>query len=351
LFFTANVNLILSPRVVMIMSIDQRGMTVPVYRIEYDVDWPPGHVASYLIGCDEPVLIDAGMPGSDSEDRLRESLASHGYELADIEHLVLTHPHIDHIGQVTTIVELADPMVYAPVGVRERFTRDLASLDGTVRENATAAGFVDERLEAVVERAVESLRRNRKCLPSETVDTWVDDSQTVSIGETPVDAIHTPGHQADHCCFLVEMNGENVLISGDMAIEPFRPVVLHTGLDDGVEDAIDAFYMALDRLASIETNFDINIDRVYPGHGPIHSDFDRVIERDRKNIDRMLERTVESLQKQDGPKTAAEVAASRAGDRDPLYVASEVVAALAYLKSEGRIETTVTDGVTRYYAR
>jgi glyoxylase-like metal-dependent hydrolase (beta-lactamase superfamily II) len=335
----------------MIMSIDQRGTTVSVYRIEYDVDWPPGHVTSYLIGCDEPVLIDAGMPGLDSEDCLRESLAPHGYELTDIEHLVLTHPHIDHIGQVTTIVESADPMVYAPVGVRERFTRDLASLAETVRENATAAGFVDERLEAVVERAVESLRRNRECLPSDTVDTWVNDGQTVSIGGTPVNVIHTPGHQADHCCFLVEMGRENVLVSGDMAIEPFRPVVLHTGLDDGVEDAIDAFYTALDRLASIETDFGINIDRVYPGHGPVHTDFDHVIERDRKNIDRMLERTVESLQKQDDPKTAAEVAASRAGDRDTLYVASEVVAALAHLESEGRIETTVSDGVIQYHSR
>lgn len=320
---------------------------VPVYRIEYDVDWPPGHVASYLIACDEPVLIDAGMPGSESEDKLCETLATYGYELADIEHLVLTHPHIDHIGQVMTLIDTADPIVYAPSGVRERFARDLASLEGTVRENATAAGFEGEQLEAAVDRAVESLRRNRVHLPSETVDRWVDDGETITISETPVDVIHTPGHQADHCCFLFEMDGENVLVAGDMAIEPFRSVVLHTGLDNGVEDAIDAFYTALDRLASLETD----VDRVYPGHGPVHTDFDRVIERDRENIDRMLDRTIEGLQDQDDPKTAAEIAAHRSGDRDAMYVASEVVAALAYLGSTGRIETTVSDGVTRYYSR
>jgi glyoxylase-like metal-dependent hydrolase (beta-lactamase superfamily II) len=320
---------------------------VPVYRIEYTVDWPPGHVASYFIACDEPVLIDAGMPGSDSEDTLRETLATHGYELADIEHLVLTHPHIDHIGQVTTLIEAADPMVYAPSGVRTRFARDPDSLAETVRENATAAGFVDEQLEAAVDRAVESLQRNRTHFPGETVDTWVDDGETITISGTPVDVIHTPGHQADHCCFLIDMGNENVLISGDMAIEPFRPVVLHTGLDDGVENAIDAFYTALDRLASLDTT----VDRVYPGHGPVHTDFDRVIERDRENIDRMLERTVKELQKQDDPKTAAEIATARAGDRDTMYVASEVVAALSHLAFEGKTETTVSDGVTRYYTR
>lgn len=327
------------------MGVDHK-TAVSVYRIEYDVDWPPGHVASYLIACDEPVLIDAGMPGSDSEDLLRETLATQGYELADIEHLVLTHPHIDHIGQVMTLIEAADPMVYAPSGIRERFARDLSSLEGTVRENATAAGFEGERLKAAIDRAVESLRRNRTHLPSETVDRWVDDGETISINGTPVGVIHTPGHQADHCCFLVEMAGENVLVSGDMAIEPFRPVVLNTGLDSGVENAIDAFYTALDRLASIETD----IDRVYPGHGPVHTDFDRVIERDRESLDRMLERTAQTLQKHD-PKTAAEIATERTGDRDAMYVASEVVAALAHLESTGRIETTVSDGVTQYYSR
>lgn len=326
------------------MDVDQREMTVPVHRIESDVDWPPGHVASYLIACDEPVLIDAGMPGSDSEDSLRDAFATRGHELTDIEHLVLTHPHIDHIGQVKTVVEAADPTVYAPVGVRKRFTRDLASLGATVRENAIAAGFEDEELEAVVERAVESLRRNREFLPSETVDKWVTGGETIEIGGTTVDVIHTPGHQADHCCFLLE-KGESVLISGDMAIEPFRSVALHTGLDRGVEDAISAFYTALDRLASLD------IDRVYPGHGPVHTDFERAIERDRENLDRMLDRTVKSLQGEDDPKTAAEVAAARAGDRDTMYVSAEVVAALLHLESEERIQSTVTDGVTRYYSR
>lgn len=326
---------------------------VPIHRIEFGVDWPPGHVAGYLVDCDEPVLIDAGMPGSDSEGLLRETLSEHGYELGDIEHLVLTHPHIDHIGQVTTIVERASPTVYAPSGVRERFDRDLAVLEETVRENATAAGFVDERLEQLVDRAVESLRRNRAFLPTETVDVWVDGGETVAIGDTLVDVLHTPGHQADHCCYLVDLNDERVLVSGDMAIEPFRPVVLHAGLDTGVENAIDGFYTALDRLGSLD------VDRVYPGHGPVHTDFEQTIERDRNNLDQMLDRTVETVRDEsehdrnhsNTPKTAAEVATERAGSRDTTYIAAEVVASLSHLRNVERIEAVETDGVLRYQSR
>lgn len=323
---------------------------VPIHRIEFGVDWPPGHVAGYLVDCDEPVLIDAGMPGSDSKELLCETLGEHGYAIDDIEHLVLTHPHIDHIGQVTTIVEKAAPTVYAPSGVRKRFDRDLAALEETVRENATAAGFADERREQFVDRAVESLRRNRELLPTATIDVWVDGGETITVGDTAVDVFHTPGHQADHCCYLVELNGERVLVSGDMAIEPFRPVVLHAGLDRGVENAIDGFYTALDRLDSLA------VDRIYPGHGPVHTDFEQVIERDRDSLDRMLDRTVEAVsaaeeEGQQPPLTAAEVATERAGSSDTTYIAAEVVASLSHLRSEERIEAVDTDGVLHYRSR
>lgn len=328
---------------------ESRERTVPIHRIEYDVNWSPGHVASYLIECEQPVLIDAGMPDSDSQEQLRETLAANGYELGDIEHLVLTHPHIDHIGQVTEIVGAASPTVYAPARVRTRFDRDLDSLEATVRENARTAGFSGSELDVLVSKAVESLRRNRELLPRESVDVWVEGGDTVEVGETAVDVLHTPGHQADHCCYRVELNGENVLVSGDMVIDPFRPVILHAGLDRGVEQAVDGFYTALDRLAALD------IDRVYPGHGPIHTDFEETLERDRNSLDRTLDKTVGTVRDGHGdgsepptPVTAADVATERTGSRDTTYIAVEVVAALSYLRSTGRVRATDTDGVRQY---
>lgn len=60
---------------------------VRVRRVEFGMEWPPGHVAAYLLDADEP---------------------------ADIEHVLLTHPHVDHIGQVQTVIDEGDPEVYAP---------------------------------------------------------------------------------------------------------------------------------------------------------------------------------------------------------------------------------------------
>jgi glyoxylase-like metal-dependent hydrolase (beta-lactamase superfamily II) len=317
----------------------QRERAVSVHRIEFDVDWPPGHVASYLIDCERPTLVDAGMAGTDAERRLREALAAIDYDLADIEQLILTHPHVDHIGQVRAVVAAADPTVYAPAGIRARFARDVDDLAAAVRENASRAGLTGDERDSAIEKAVESLERNRELLPPESVDVWIEDGRPLDVGDTPVEAIHTPGHQADHCCFSVELGEERALVAGDMAIEPFRPVTLHTGLDSGVEGAIGAFYGALDRLASLAP------DRVYPGHGPVHTDFERVIERDRRSLDRMLDRTVEAL---DEPRTAADIADQRAGANDTTYILPEVVAALTHLEAAGRIEAELVDGVARY---
>lgn len=320
--------------------------SVPIHRIEYDVNWPPNHVASYLIGCEQPVLVDAGMAGSDGKERLRETLATHGYELADIEHLIVTHPHIDHIGQVPAILEAASPTVYAPAGVRTRFDRDLEGLETTVRENARTAGFSGTECDVLVEKAVESLRRNRELLAPETVDVWVEGGDTVEIGGTVVDVLHTPGHQADHCCYRVELNGETVLVSGDMVIDPFRPVILHAGLDRGVKQAVEGFYTALDRISALD------VDRVYPGHGPIHTDFEETLKRDRNSLDQTLEKTVDTIREahEDAAPamTAADVATARTGSRDTTYIAVEVVAALSYLDDTDRIHATTTDSVQHY---
>ena len=315
-----------------------------VHRIEASVDWPPGHVAAYLLDSDPDAadgtlaLVDAATPDPESETALREAFGALEHDLADVTHLLLTHPHVDHVGQVERVIEVADPHVVAPASVCDRFAREPEDLAATVRTTATRAGLDDAAVENAVEMAVGSLRRNRELLPVEHVDTWVADGDRFDLAETTVEVVHTPGHQADHCCFY--LSDERALLAGDMVIEPFRPVVLHAGLDRAVEEAVDAFFGALDRLEPLD------VDRVYPGHGPVHDRPGETIARDRDSLDRMLDRTVDSVA--DGANTVATVADRRARDRGIEYIVAEVVAALAHLDAAGRLDSTVVDGVRHY---
>ncbi|PSP61482.1 hypothetical protein BRC77_13020 [Halobacteriales archaeon QH_8_64_26] len=207
-----------------------------VHRIEFDVDWPPGHVAAYLLDTPEPTLIDTGMTGERAGDRLEEALTAAGYDLADVAHLVLTHPHVDHVGQVPTVIERAHPTVYAPVGVRERLGRDPDDLARQVEANATAAGLEGTERDRAIGMARESLERSRRLLPPAAVDRWIgeDGNDAITIGDVAFETIPTPGHQADHRCFETTIEGERVLFAGDTVLAPFRPVLLHVGLDRGV---------------------------------------------------------------------------------------------------------------------
>ncbi len=313
-----------------------------VHRLETTVDWPPGNVAGYLVDCDEPVLFDTGMAGDDRREELIADLSEHGYELADVEHLVLTHPHTDHVGQVPAVLDAADPEVYAPAGVEERFERDVDELEAAVRENARLAGVQGGFLDKAVEMSVESLERDRGLLPSDAVDHWLPAGETVEIGPLTAETIHTPGHQADHLCYRTELDGDRVLFSGDMALGTFRPVAMHKGFDHGYEDAISGFYTALDRLGERD------VDRVFTGHDQPHAEFDEVVERDREGLDHLLERTAEALENGSG-ETAVDIAYQRSGDRNMEYLVIETASALAHLEAEG-VVTGETDehGVRRY---
>ncbi|MFD1587330.1 MBL fold metallo-hydrolase [Halorientalis brevis] len=319
---------------------EQRAESVAVHRIEFSVDWPPGHVAAYLVDCAEPILFDAGMAGEDAHEELVAGLADSGYDLADVDHLVVTHPHVDHIGQVPAIVETADPEVYAPAGVDERFDRDPDELAETVEQNAKAAGLRGEYLDEAVEMSVESLERDGGLLSPDYVDHWVDGGTEIDIGPLTFETTHTPGHQADHLVFQTEFDGERRLFAGDMALATFRPVAMHTGFDDGYDEAIDAYYTGVDRLA------ELTVDRVYPGHGPVHADFDDAIADDRESLDHLLERSLEMLD--DDGKTAVDVAFQRKGDRDIRYLVIETTSALAKLDRDGEASSTLEDGVRRF---
>ncbi|WP_338728577.1 MBL fold metallo-hydrolase [Haladaptatus sp. DJG-WS-42] len=315
-------------------------MTVPaVHRIEFPVDWEPGHVAAYLVDGPETVLFDAGTPGEDAREILRDGLGAVGFAPADIDHLVITHPHVDHIGQVETVLDAGSPRLYAPASVEQRFARDEADLAAVVETNAQAAGVED--VAAAVEMSVRSLTRNRRLLPPADVSRWVEPGETVSIGGFDYTAVHAGGHQADHLCYAADFDETRTLFSGDMAIEPFRSVGLHVGLDNGVGETIPTFYEGIDRLGTLD------IDRVYPGHGPVHESFHESIAQSRASLDNLCEWVTTLLDS--GIETGAAVATERARtDRERSSLLPESYGMVLWLEQQGVVTSTIVDGVRRF---
>src|ERR671932_89872 len=59
-----------------------------------------GRVNCYLIDDDPLTLVDCGPNSGKAHDELEQGLAAHGRRIEDLERIVITHQHLDHLGLV-----------------------------------------------------------------------------------------------------------------------------------------------------------------------------------------------------------------------------------------------------------
>jgi Zn-dependent hydrolases, including glyoxylases len=165
---------------------------------------------AYLVDGDTPTLVDAGtMPGVDAV------IADH---VDDLDRVVLTHQHGDHVGELDSVLDCFDADLYA-YGDHPRRTAAL------------------------------------------------DDGDTVQIGDSEFEVVYTPGHASDHVSFV----SDAAIFSGDV-------VVYNDGaFDDGSFGRTDRRGQSRERLIeSLERLLERLPDSVsgmYAGHGdPFHSE-------------------------------------------------------------------------------
>jgi glyoxylase-like metal-dependent hydrolase (beta-lactamase superfamily II) len=182
-------------------------------------------IASYLLDTDDgPAIFDCG-PASTIE-ALKSGLASHGLNLSEIRHLLLSHIHLDHAGAAGTLV------------------REHPELQVHVSEIG-APHLVDP----------EKLERSARRLYGDTFDTlWGElapvPAQNVHIAGDRVlglTCFPSPGHASHHVCFL---DRDGTLYAGDAAgvrLQPNRFVMPPTPPPEFDLDAWQATIEELER--------------------------------------------------------------------------------------------------------
>lgn len=233
---------------------------------------------TYLIGAREPILVDTGAGVPDYIPLLKTFVATE--RLGGIPRVLLTHRHRDHMGGVPD-VRRAYPRI--PVG---------------------------------------KLVLNDPSLPV-PMEPLADGAAITSEGVT-LHALHTPGHASDHLCYYLEE--ERALLTGDLILGGSTTVIPPDDGDLG------------QYLASLRRLLDLDIQRIYPGHGPVLEPARPVIE---EYIAHRLEREAQILAAlRAGAETVAEIVARVYRDVDPaLHPVAQlsVQSHLAKLEREGRV--------------
>ena len=167
---------------------------------------------TYLVGTGKrPILLDTGI-GLDVYDPLLDRGLSETKGATELQEIVLTHVHQDHIGGVPN--------------VRKHFGE---------------------------------LQVSKRAWPEKDADydfplTYIDDGARIETDGATLCAIHTSGHAKDHLCYYLEE--EKALFTGDLVLGAGTTVVPEEG------GGLIAY------MASLRKLLDLDLSVIYPAHGP-----------------------------------------------------------------------------------
>ncbi|XP_046676610.1 endoribonuclease LACTB2 [Homalodisca vitripennis] len=260
----------LSSRVIMILGCNPGVMTLQGTN-------------TYLVGTGKRrILLDTGDADVPQyTEQLHKVLTK---ESCDIEQIVISHWHHDHIGGVPDVLKLTKP-------------------DCKVWKFQQA----DDKGNVVESK-----------IPFECLT----DGQILSTEGASLRVIHTPGHTTDHAVFTLEE--EDVLFSAD------------TILGEGTA----VFEDLLDYMKSLRKIQKINPKVIYPGHGPVIKDPQKVISYYLSHRESREEEILNVLMSNNGPICAANIVKVIYPDLDiKLLLAAEnnVKKHLIKLMKEGKV--------------
>lgn len=294
-----------------------------------------GPVNCYLI-VDRPLtLVDAALNWGASLDALETGLAAHGFALTDVQLVLLTHQHIDHIGLATIVAQRARAELAAHatlVDWLERAPESHAEDDEHTAARMAAHGVPDTEIAEFQGRA-----RAIRWLGSRPTPTiTLRDGDEIQLRERTLRVVHRPGHSPTDTMFADAAH--QLMFTGDhlMADAWATPHLVpgSSGGEDGLADLEPARTLraSLDETATTPANvFGL------PGHG---APFPDVRAQALHVAQRQRDRAAALLERLDEPRTAAEL---RSGRFSKLSAARgylgflEVLAELSVLAEDGRV--------------
>ena len=305
---------------------------------------PLGKTYSYLLR-DAGTLIDTGIPSETGLDALESQLSTLGLEISDIEKILVTHMHTDHVGLIDRIQGKNAVTVVAleeAVKVQQQWeeTRETA-LEDTRDEIAAWGGgeFLD-----TFSQYEHVFRRPRWRLK---IDETLADGESLRSGSHSLEALWTPGHAREHLC-LHDAEKE-LFFSGDHVLPKITSHISHHIHLEG--DPLEDYLESLNKVR------DLPAKTVLPGHEKVFHDLAVRVSALEAHHERRCGEIIAALN--GGAETVFAVSSAVPWDSRPWgemkfwtkrMAAAETYAHLIYLRNRERVEEGFRDGVLVYAA-
>ena len=166
-----------------------------IHTIDLNFLGHPNGIAAFLIESTEgPILVETGPHSTLST--LLDGINKLGYKKEDIQHVLLTHIHLDHAGAAWCFADHGANIYLHPFGYRH--------MNDPSKLLASAKMIYKEHMDRLW-GTLKPISANQLI--------QVDHNQIISIGNTEFKALHTPGHAKHHIAWRLD----DVIFAGDVA--------------------------------------------------------------------------------------------------------------------------------------
>ncbi|MFF5993161.1 MBL fold metallo-hydrolase [Lysinibacillus sp. KU-BSD001] len=318
--------------------------TKAVYPIIFEVDY--GQMKSincYLYQQGESLtLIDAGIDLPAFREFFEQKLKEYGFTIDDIDQILLTHHHGDHIGLVNHIVKQKQVPLYAHHVAIERLQLTEAyqlrkrQFFHQLYEEYASLELAGPRL-----KKMEQTYQNTEALKINAPIIAFSDGDTVC----GLQVMEVPGHSPDSVLFYDSET--KWLFVGDL--------VLYTGTTNALidhDEQLNLLPTVMQYRQSLEKCLQLDTSVIYAGHQQSFSNLSEIVEKNLQRIDFKLARIVRKVA--EGHKTALDLAKAIYGDRMkrefPLIM-SEIIGYVTYAEMQGMVEKKNNDGQWEFFVQ
>jgi glyoxylase-like metal-dependent hydrolase (beta-lactamase superfamily II) len=276
-----------------------------IHSLPIPTPFAVGRVNCLLIDDDPLTLVDTGPNSGKALVELEDGLREHGHKVEDLERIVITHQHNDHLGLVGVLAGRSGAAVCA-----------LDHLAPVIEGFGAHAEANDELAEALMLRhgiprdVVTALRAVSRAFRgwggSAPVTTLLRDGGELGFAGLTLQVFHRPGHSPSDTIFFDPASGD--LLGGDHLIKHIssnplisRPLGGRSGEPgDGRPRALLMY------LESLRATRAMPIERVLPGHGDAFGDHRALIDERFEMHERRARKIAGLIAER--PRTAHEVA-------------------------------------------
>ena len=318
-----------------------------IHRLAVPTPFLVGRVNCYLIE-DEPLtLVDTGPNSGKSLDELERALARAGHAIEDIELIVLTHQHMDHMGLLEILVRRSGAEV-AALDLLAPYLRDYgqsAAADDHFAEAVMRRHGVPEDLVTALSAVGAAFRSFGS---SGEVTRPLRDGEPLALANRTFQVLHRPGHSPSDTLFWDEQR--RMLIGGDhllphISSNPLVSRPLMGGFDQPRPPALVHY------LDSMRATRELPAELVLPGHGAPIVDHVALIDERLRMHQRRARKILRMLEKR--PLTAYEIALQMWGNvavTQAYLTLSEVLGHIDVLALGGEVRELEDGELTRFEA-